>query len=468
MYTSQVWRRRGLMAHILIIDADPALGVHLATQLREQGHRVATTEHTEAAERLLTTEHYDLTLLDVQVEFGKGWALLAAHARSTPMMVVSSAALEEDVVRGFELGAIDFLPRPFRSAELMARLNSRLAASTPAAPASKTRRTKKVEAAAVIAPAPISEPLPPDLEPLAPPVPLVVRRTQAPLTDEERLFIPHGEEVRLLGNLREEQPEAELSAADLQMLPLAQRLRAARQRRRTTLVQTELDTRVRMYYIQAMEDDKFSLLPRGPLADGMVRRYAAYLGLDAETASAEFRRNYAVIASTPTTEVLGGPPSPTRLPVWPLRIAAAVAALALGIGGIVAIDPQGAATLGARARAIVIPPTATPTASATAVPPTSSATRVLPTPTPMPTLTLTTTPTASATLVPPTSSPVASATPVPPSATATLAPRRPVATRVPPTPVPPTRVPSTPEPPTPLPPTPVPPIPELPTPLPQP
>ncbi len=50
-------------------------------------------------------------------------------------------------------------------------------------------------------------------------------------------------------------------------LALGQRLKTARQRRRLTLVQAELDTKIRMSYIQAMEEEKFALLPNGPSAE---------------------------------------------------------------------------------------------------------------------------------------------------------------------------------------------------------
>ena len=53
---------------------------------------------------------------------GAGWQILERYGSRLPVIVISGQGLEEDVVRGLDLGAADFLTKPFRSAELLARL----------------------------------------------------------------------------------------------------------------------------------------------------------------------------------------------------------------------------------------------------------------------------------------------------------------------------------------------------------
>ena len=116
------------------------------------------------------------------------------------------------------------------------------------------------------------------------------------------------------------------------------RLRAERLRRHLTLVQAENDLRIRMSYLQAIEDEKFTLLPRGPAAIQMVRSYAEYLGLDAEALSGEFRAEHYVEVSEPLP-ALGGSPLARGLPRWAVLLAAVLLALAVGAGAIYALDP---------------------------------------------------------------------------------------------------------------------------------
>ena len=111
-----------------------------------------------------------------------------------------------------------------------------------------------------------------------------------------------------------------------------------------------------------------------------------------------------------TLPALGGTPMPRALPRWLIWLAAVILALVVGFGGIWLLDPGGVSVLANRARAIVVPPTATPTPTATPQP------TATPTPTPQPTATSTPMPTA-------TPSPEPTVTPQP-TATNTPTPRR--------------------------------------------
>ena len=380
------------MPKILLIDDDVSLMERLVTLLTEAGYIVLRASRMQHAELLIAEQRPDLVVLDPDIGQGDGWLLLGQSARQLPMIIVSGQALEEDIVRGLDAGAVDYLPKPFRTGELLARIRARLREQAVARSAGG---------------APDEQPAPPatgQTVRLDPPVerpPVRAGRDRrgalAPGDQEEPIFISHGEESRLL---HEPDLSDRIEQSDIAAMPLGQRLHAARQRKRLSLVQAELETRpsVPMHYIQAMEEEKFSLLPRGELAEELLRTYARYLGLDVTSASEEYRRlHYNAPVEPPTA--LGGSPLPRRLPRWIIWLAAVVLALVVGIGGIWLYDPRGIVTLAQRARIGAPPPTATAT------------------PTLLPTAT--TTPTATAT---PTATIVPTATPEPP--TATVTPRR--------------------------------------------
>ena len=71
------------------------------------------------------------------------------------------------------------------------------------------------------------------------------------------------------------------------MFEIGSTLRETRVRRKTTLQQAEDDTKIRVKYIQAMENDDFDLMPSSAYVKGFLRTYADYLGLDADVAAGE-------------------------------------------------------------------------------------------------------------------------------------------------------------------------------------
>ncbi|MBX0326530.1 response regulator transcription factor [Oscillochloris sp. ZM17-4] len=114
------------MPRIQIIDDDVITLASLGLQLEDAGFSVTKSSDLTHAEQSYAEERPDLVLLDVRSDRERGWDLLARIADSTPVIVLSAAAREEDVVRGFEAGAADYIAKPYRSAELLARLRARL------------------------------------------------------------------------------------------------------------------------------------------------------------------------------------------------------------------------------------------------------------------------------------------------------------------------------------------------------
>jgi DNA-binding response OmpR family regulator len=397
------------MSTLLFIDDDVILLAQLAAQFEEHGYRVLRASNLMQGEQLAAEHTPALILLDPAIQHGAGWALLERLAPRIPVVVISGAGLEEDVVRGLDLGAADYLAKPFRTAELLARLRRILRTPGEAPPAeptasipSTTNPVDRLRKSSVEQQQPFDTGSQRKVDALG------ERRIEVPVPDrrrkqeqEEPVFISPEEEHQLFT-----QPEAhtdELHIDEINQLPLGQRLKTARQRRRITLVQAELDTKLRMSYIQAMEEEKFSLLPTGPASEEMLRTYTTYLGLDMGAAQTEYRGHHYTAPTAPPL-ALGGIMPIRQLPRWIAPVSAIVLALVLGIGGIWIFNPKSVSNLGDRARILILQPTATPTPS-----PLPTAT-----PSPLPTATRTPSPTATA-------SPTATRTPSP-TATATSTP----------------------------------------------
>jgi DNA-binding response OmpR family regulator len=117
---------------ILIVDDDPALRATLVEQLAMEGE-FAPREAASAAEAeaILTSPdpRFDAVLLDIGLPDGDGRDLCARLRRAglrIPVIMLTGADTEQDVVRGLDAGANDYIAKPFRLNELLARLRAQL------------------------------------------------------------------------------------------------------------------------------------------------------------------------------------------------------------------------------------------------------------------------------------------------------------------------------------------------------
>jgi two-component system cell cycle response regulator len=115
-------------ASILVVDDDPINRMLLSRDLERQGHRVATTEDGRQALAVLRAEPFDVVLLDVLMPELDGYETLAQierdkKLRHIPVIMVSALEDMESVVRCIEMGAADYLPKPFDPVLLRARIN---------------------------------------------------------------------------------------------------------------------------------------------------------------------------------------------------------------------------------------------------------------------------------------------------------------------------------------------------------
>src|SRR5262252_8643881 len=121
------------MPSVLIIDDDLELGDMLVRLLSREGYSVEQRTDGEQGLRAALTGEYDVVLLDVMMPRLDGLQLLRElRAKSQVHVIMLTAKGEEiDKVIGLELGADDYLPKPFYSRELIARIRAVLRRSRP-------------------------------------------------------------------------------------------------------------------------------------------------------------------------------------------------------------------------------------------------------------------------------------------------------------------------------------------------
>lgn len=116
------------MKNILIIEDDSALTAGLCRALASDECRSTGCHCLREARHLLQNNSYDLVVLDVNLPDGNGFDFLQEIKRSftTPVILLTANDLETDIVTGLELGAEDYITKPFSLAVLRARVNAAL------------------------------------------------------------------------------------------------------------------------------------------------------------------------------------------------------------------------------------------------------------------------------------------------------------------------------------------------------
>lgn len=112
--------------HILIVDDDPDLSRRLARYLEEQGYSVALADDGEQMFEHLASRTPDLLLLDLMLPGEDGLTLARRLRADQPVPIIMLSARGEDVDRivGLEVGADDYLAKPFNPRELLARIRA--------------------------------------------------------------------------------------------------------------------------------------------------------------------------------------------------------------------------------------------------------------------------------------------------------------------------------------------------------
>ena len=123
-------------AHILVVEDDSALRDVLAGALNSAGYSTSIAAHgITASQMLLNDDGIDIVLLDIGLPFIDGWQILEQmeDRRGPAIIVISARGEETDKVRALDLGADDYLAKPFGAEELLARVRAVLRRVRPPA-----------------------------------------------------------------------------------------------------------------------------------------------------------------------------------------------------------------------------------------------------------------------------------------------------------------------------------------------
>ncbi len=240
-----------MTTRIMVVDDDPLIRQLLIYQLSGVGYDVSTAQNGREALENLATNQPDLVLLDVMMPDMSGWdvcdQIRDGNASTVPIIMLTSKGAENDVITGLKSGADDYVTKPYRLNQLLARIEAVL------------RRARRLESPHIRAGGGVTStttsgrqqpgtayPAQPGLKPVLPRPSVAVEPVPA---------------------------EAQSRSG------LGQRLTEARRMRGQTLYQAEMACGIRWEFLQALEYEHFNYIPRTQLRS-VLHAYATYLGID--------------------------------------------------------------------------------------------------------------------------------------------------------------------------------------------
>ena len=235
-----------MSTRIMVVDDEPAIGKLLLYQLAGFGYQVSYFQDGLEALRRLPATRPDLVLLDVMMPLISGWEVCRQirTCSAVPIIMLTAKSADADVVAGLGAGADDYITKPFSMAQLHARIEAVLRRAAPGGGLRALTRTPPRADAYLAA---------------------VVEAYPTRLRAAEETSLPGG-------------PEPSQATTDTR-LRLSQHLRETRIAQGLTLHQIERATGVRWEFLQAIEQENWSYIPRDKLRRA-VRRYAAHLGVE--------------------------------------------------------------------------------------------------------------------------------------------------------------------------------------------
>jgi len=135
-----------MASRILVVEDDRALRNAVISALQSGGFEVDYAADGSAGVQALSAKAYDIVLLDIGLPFVDGWHVLSTlEGRRVPSVIVISARGDQaDKVRALDMGADDYLAKPFASEELLARIRAVLRRAQPPAQVSIVARSGNV------------------------------------------------------------------------------------------------------------------------------------------------------------------------------------------------------------------------------------------------------------------------------------------------------------------------------------
>ena len=117
---------------IVLAEDEPQIARLIEFKLKKEGYQVTWKENGKEALEAIKAEEPDLVILDVMMPVMDGYEVLRRlkedeNLKSIPVIMLTARAQEKDVVKGIDMGAEDYITKPFHPAELLARVKRILA-----------------------------------------------------------------------------------------------------------------------------------------------------------------------------------------------------------------------------------------------------------------------------------------------------------------------------------------------------
>src|ERR1700694_3218074 len=121
-------------SRVLVVEDDRALRETVVRTVAGAGYVVESVGDGAAAEQRLRAAQFKVVLLDIGLPFVDGWQVLASleSQRVPSVIIISARGDERDKVRALDMGAADYLAKPFGAAELLARIRAVIRRTLPA------------------------------------------------------------------------------------------------------------------------------------------------------------------------------------------------------------------------------------------------------------------------------------------------------------------------------------------------
>ncbi|NJP08025.1 MAG: response regulator [Chloroflexaceae bacterium] len=267
---------------VMVVDDEMVICQLLSYQLGGAGYEVSWVNSGREAMKHLLIDQPDLVLLDVVMPDMSGWDVCRQirNASAVPIIMLTGKCADEDVIAGLSAGADDYITKPFKLPELLARIEAVLRRTLNKRPTASHHKGSSREQAIPYARNPTalhpSQWLPtPALPPAAllPTIPSTAPAATLPTAIP--MPFPEAENDNPMAPLPPAQPAAPTTGKS----NLGHMLLAARHQRGLTLYQAEHACGIRWEFLQALEREQFGYIPREELRSAL-KAYAALLGID--------------------------------------------------------------------------------------------------------------------------------------------------------------------------------------------
>ena len=114
------------MTKILLVEDDRNIAITISYYLQQEGFTINTAKTVKEGIEKIKNNEYDLMLLDINLPDGTGYALYQEmkNIQEIPTIFLTALDEEKDIVKGFDLGADDYITKPFHAGELLSRIKN--------------------------------------------------------------------------------------------------------------------------------------------------------------------------------------------------------------------------------------------------------------------------------------------------------------------------------------------------------